>query len=152
ACPTLGHRKATRAVIARARIEGQAGRPRYVTWAGRGRYHGPVMPVSSARPASLTRQFATLSLVTIGVSTLVVGLALARFVEQATLDREWTSTAAFVRAAAHDPLRPGDFVAGSGGPLPEGQDRLEEFTRQVRRLPEVLRLVVYGPSGEPLWS
>src|SRR5262245_42470302 len=110
------------------------------------------MPHPSGRPASLTHQFAILSLVTIGASTLAVGLALAHFVEQAILDREWTSTAAFVRAAVHDHLRPGDFVAGSGAPAPEVQDRLEEFTRQVRRLPEVLRLVVYGPGGEPLWS
>jgi two-component system sensor histidine kinase HydH len=101
---------------------------------------------------SPTRQFAVLSLLTIGGSTLVVGLALAYFVEQALLDREWTSTAAFVRAAAHDHLHPQDFVAEHHVPSPDSQDRLEEFTRQVRRLPEVLRLVVYGPDGEPLWS
>jgi signal transduction histidine kinase len=101
---------------------------------------------------SPTRQFTVLSLLTIGGSTLVVGLALAHFVEQAILDREWTSTAAFVRAAAHDQLRPQDFAAGRGVPSPDSQDRLEEFTRQVRRLPEVLRLVVYGPGGEALWS
>ena len=101
---------------------------------------------------SPTRQFAVLSLLTIGGSTLVVGLALAHFVEQAILEREWTSTGAFVRAAAHDHLRPQDFGAGRSVPPPDSQDRLEEFTRQVRRLPEVLRLVVYGPDGQPLWS
>ena len=102
---------------------------------------------------SPTRQFAVLSLLTIGGSTLVVGLALAYFVEQAMLEREWSSTSAFVRAAAHDHLRPSDFAVGRAAAMPpESQDRLEEFTRQVRRLPEVLRLVVYGPDGEPLWS
>jgi two-component system, NtrC family, sensor histidine kinase HydH len=101
---------------------------------------------------SPTRQFAVLSLLTIGGSTLVVGLALAHFVEQAILEREWTSTAAFVRAASHDHLRPQDFSAGPRVTSPDSQDRLEEFTRQVRRLPEVLQLVVYGPSGELLWS
>src|SRR5262249_4778048 len=102
---------------------------------------------------SPARQFAVLSLLTIGGSTLVVGLGPASFVEQAILEREWTSTSTFIRAAAHDHLRPADFAAGrSAAPLPESQDRLEEFTRQVRRLPEVLRLVVYGPDGEPLWS
>jgi signal transduction histidine kinase len=105
-----------------------------------------------AAAPSPTRQFTVLSLLTIGGSTLVLGLALAHFVERAILDREWTSTAAFVRAAAHDHLRPQDFRAGRGAPPPESQDRLEEFTRQVRRLPEVLRLVVYGPDGEALWS
>ena len=102
--------------------------------------------------SSPTRQFAILSLLTIGVSTLVAGLALAHFVEQAILEREWTSTAAFLRAAARDHLRPDDFGTGRRIPPPASQDRLEEFTRQVRRLPEVLRLVVYGPDGEPLWT
>ncbi|HEY7141273.1 MAG TPA: ATP-binding protein [Methylomirabilota bacterium] len=101
---------------------------------------------------SPTRQFAILSLLTIGGSTLVVGLVLAHFVEQAILEREWTSTAAFVRAAAHDQLRPQDFAIRRPVTPPDSQDRLEEFTRQVRRLPEVLRLVVYGPDGQPLWS
>src|SRR5262249_29212958 len=99
---------------------------------------------------SPTRQFAVLSLLTIGGSTLVVGLALAYFVEQAMLEREWSSTGSFVRAAAHDHLRPGDFAFGRTASMPpESQDRLEEFTRQVRRLPEVLRLVVYGPDRQP---
>jgi two-component system, NtrC family, sensor histidine kinase HydH len=101
---------------------------------------------------SPTRQFAVLSLLTIGASTLVVGVALAHFVEQAILEREWTSTAAFVRAAAHDHLRSSDFVVEGRVPSLDSQDRLEEFTRQVRRLPEVLRLVVYGPDGTALWS
>jgi two-component system, NtrC family, sensor histidine kinase HydH len=102
---------------------------------------------------SPTRQFAVLGLLTIGGSTLVVGLALAYFVEQAILDHEWASTGLFVRAAAHDHLRPQDFAAGRSASLPPAsQDRFEEFTRQVRRLPEVLRLVVYGPDGEPIWS
>jgi signal transduction histidine kinase len=102
---------------------------------------------------SPTRQFAVLSLLTIGGSTLVVGLVLAYFVEQAMLEREWSSTGAFIRAAAHDHLRPNDFTAGRAASLPpESQDRLEEFARQVRRLPDVLRLVVYGPDGEPLWT
>ena len=110
------------------------------------------MLVRRGNSSSPTRQFAILSLLTIGVSTLVAGLALAHFVEQAILEREWTSTAAFLRAAAHDHLRPDDFGAGRPAPPPASQDRLEEFTRQVRRLPEVLRLVVYGPDGEALWT
>jgi two-component system sensor histidine kinase HydH len=122
-----------------------------VTPAKGGRYDGGGMDDRGGSP-SPTRQFAVLSLLTIGGSTLAVGMALAYFVEQAILDREWTSTAAFVRAAAHDHLHPQDFGVGRGGPAPDSQDRLEEFTRQVRRLPEVLRLVVYGPDGEALWS
>ena len=101
---------------------------------------------------SPTRQFAVLSLLTIGGSTLVVGLALAHFVEQAILGVHSRSTAAFVKAAARDHLHPQDFGGDRSAPVPDSQDRLEEFARQVRRLREVLRLVVYGPDGQPLWS
>ena len=62
--------------------------------------------------ASPTRQFALLSLLTIGGSTLLFGFALVYFVERGILDREWASTAALVRTAARFYLRSPDFAAG----------------------------------------
>ncbi|MGH7266477.1 MAG: hypothetical protein ACREMB_16770, partial [Candidatus Rokuibacteriota bacterium] len=96
----------------------------------------------SGRIASPTRQFALLSLLTIGGSTLLLGFVLAYYVERGILDREWASTAALVRAAAHFYLRPGDFAprpAADARATPEASDRFEEWSRQVRMLPEVLR-------------
>jgi signal transduction histidine kinase len=131
--------------------------------------------------ASPTRQFALLSLLTIAVSTMVFGLALTHFVEQGILDREWASTAALVQTAARFYLRSGDFAPDddskppahfpTSGLLPqresgtsedpppsfapgaagESGDRFEEFTRQVRMLPEVERLTVYDAHGERVW-
>jgi signal transduction histidine kinase len=104
-----------------------------------------------AAPAgSPARQFTILSLVVIGTSTLVLGLVLTYLVERALLDREWASTAALVRNAARVALRTEDF--GPDAAPPEAEDRLEEFTRQVRMLPEVLRLVAYDLDGEPFWT
>jgi signal transduction histidine kinase len=100
---------------------------------------------------SPTRQFAVLSLLTLGGSTLAFGLVLTYFVERGILDREWASTAALVRTAARFYLRSGDFDPGAaeGG---EAGDRFEEFTRQVRMLPEVERIAAYDARGGSLWA
>jgi signal transduction histidine kinase len=99
-----------------------------------------------------TREFTVSSLLTIGASTLVFGLALGYFVERGLLDREWASTTAFVQSAARAHLRPADF----GGTAPmatlEAGDRFEEFARQVRMLPDVQRLVVHGRDNQVQWS
>ena len=99
-----------------------------------------------------TRQFAISSLLTIGGSTLALGLVLGYFVEQGLLEREWASTTAFVQSGARAHLRPTDF-APAGRPVSlEVGERLEEFARQVRVLPEVSRLVVYGPDARVQWA
>jgi signal transduction histidine kinase len=103
-----------------------------------------------SRAGSPTRQFATLSLLVIAASTFAFGFALTYLVEHGILDREWASTAALVRNAARVALQSEDF--GHDGELVAAEDRLEEFTRQVRMLPEVIRLVAYDMDGEPFWT
>jgi signal transduction histidine kinase len=91
-----------------------------------------------------------LSLLVVGASTLASGFALGYFVEHGILDREWASTAALVRTAARFHLRPGDLTPG---PVTgEAGDRFEELTRQVRMLPEVLRVAVYDARGDIVWT
>ena len=99
-----------------------------------------------------TREFAVSSLVIVGASTLAFGLALGYFVERGLLDREWASTTAFVQSAARTHLRPADFGAAPPATSLEAGDRFEEFARQVRMLPDVRRLVVYGPDGRVQWT
>jgi signal transduction histidine kinase len=119
--------------------------------ADRGASAGPPPGREPSGWGSPTRQFAILSLVTLGGSTLVLGLVLTYFVERGILDREWASTAALVRTAARFYLRPGDFGPGAaeGG---EAGDRFEEFTRQVRMLPEIERIAAYDARGGSLWT
>lgn len=108
---------------------------------------------SPRRAGSPTRQFVALSLLTIGGSTLLFGFALAYFVERGILDREWASSAALVRTAARFYLRSADFAPGvPPASRDEAADRFEEFTRQVRMLPEIQRLVAYDARGERLWT
>jgi signal transduction histidine kinase len=120
----------------------------------------PVRGAGSLRGrSSPTRQFALLSLLTIGASTLVFGFALAYFIERGILDREWSSTAALVRSAARLYLRSEDFSSAPralaprvrGTPAVDSGDRFEELARQVRMLPEIERLVIYNARGRVLW-
>ena len=99
-----------------------------------------------------TREFAVSSLVTVGASTLAFGLVLGYFVERGLLDREWASTTAFVQSAARAHLRPADFGSAPPATSLEAGDRFEEFARQVRMLPEVRRLVVYGHDARIQWT
>jgi two-component system, NtrC family, sensor histidine kinase HydH len=114
------------------------------------------MASRASRPiGSPTRQFVVLSLLTIGGSTLLFGFALAYYVERGILDREWASTAALVRAAARFYLRPADFAPGGAADrraTVEASERFEEWSRQVRMLPEVLELRAYDARGSLLWS
>jgi signal transduction histidine kinase len=109
----------------------------------------------AGRIPSPTRQFALLSLLTVGGSTFLLGFVLAYYVERGILDREWASTAALVRAAAHFYLRPPDFApdpAADARHSAEAADRFEEWSRQVRMLPEILRLRAYDARGRGLWT
>jgi signal transduction histidine kinase len=102
---------------------------------------------------SPTRQFAWLTLLTVGASTLVFGATLGYFAERGILDREWASTSALVQAAARFHLRPGDLAPRPpGAPPSEADDRFEELTRQVRMLPDVQRLTFYDGHGGLLWA
>src|SRR5262249_56447925 len=102
-----------------ARLPGAAQPP-----GGPGR--APARPAAPAAATwgSPTRQFTLLSLLTIGGSTLLFGFALSHFVEQGILDREWVSTAAFVRAAARFHLPTTDFATEASGGTRASGDRL----------------------------
>src|SRR5262245_28034575 len=101
---------------------------------------------------SPARQFVVWSLLTVGGSTFLFGLALTHFVERGILDREWRSTAAFLLVAARAHLRSEAFGPATTPASADSQDRFEEFARQVRMLPEVRRLVAYNGHGEPFWT
>lgn len=63
---------------------------------------------------SLVRQFAVLSLVVIGLITAALCLAIAHYLRKDLLEREWRTTADFIRTEALQALSPADFAAPEG--------------------------------------
>ena len=62
------------------------------------------------RDVSLTRQFGLLSLVVVGLITTTFGLVISHSLKQDLLDREWSTTADFIRTEAIHSLTPSDFA------------------------------------------
>ncbi len=105
-----------------------------------------------AEPTSgkvLLRQFAFLGLVVIGVITLILSLMVSSVLRRNLLDREWITTADYVRAQILSHLTPAVLAKPD---TPEASERFQRFGWQVATMPEVFRVQVYAADGTVLWS
>ena len=62
------------------------------------------------RDVTLTGQFGVLSLVVVGLITTTFCLVISHSLRQDLLDREWSTTADFIRTEAIHSLTPSDFA------------------------------------------
>lgn len=97
----------------------------------------------------LLRQFALLALVVIGVITLVLSFMISTSLRRDLLDREWITTADYVRAQILSHLTPKVLTNPA---TTEASERFARFVRQVSTMPEVFRVQVYAADGAVLWS
>jgi len=97
----------------------------------------------------LLRQFAFLGLVVIGLITLVLSLTVSSVLRRDLLDREWITTADYVRAQVLSHLTPAVLANTE---TVEATERFERFFQQVATMPEVFRVKVYAADGTVLWS
>jgi signal transduction histidine kinase len=97
----------------------------------------------------LLRQFATLSLIVIGLITVTLSLVISYYLRKDLLDREWWLAADFTRTAALYHLTPADFDA------PMSKQAQEHFTRlyaQMLMMPEIVRVKIYDATMTVVWS
>ena len=99
--------------------------------------------------ATLLRQFAVLSLVIVGLITLALCTVIAYYLRQDLLEREWTTTADFIRTEAVQNLAPADFSAPES---PAAQGRFRKFYQQTIMMPQVVRVKIYDASMTVIWS
>lgn len=97
----------------------------------------------------LLRQFAYLGLAVIGAITLVLALMISSVLRRDLLEREWITTADYVRAQTLSHLTPAAFADPE---TTEATERFERFFQQVATMPEVFRIKVYAADGTVLWS
>lgn len=97
----------------------------------------------------LLRQFAILGLVVVGVIALVLSFMVSSVLRRDLLDREWITTADYVRVQVLSHLTPA-MLANPG--TSEAAERFERFFEQVTTMPEVFRVRVYAADGTVLWS
>lgn len=100
-------------------------------------------------PRTLTRQFALLSFIVIGLITVVLCLVIASSLRRDMLEREWRTTSDFVRTEARQNLTASDFAAPS---TDAARARFRKFYDQTVMMPEIIRVKVYDLSMAVIWS
>ena len=98
---------------------------------------------------SLIRQFAVLSLVVIALTTAALSFTISRALRENMLAREWHVTADYIRLQAVAHLLPSDFADPRGV---GAQEHFSAFYREVKRMPEIIRVKVYDRSQTVAWS
>ena len=97
----------------------------------------------------LTRQFALLSFVVVGLISGALWVVISRVLQRDLLDREWGLTADYIRTEAHQRLTPADFVSPGD---PASQQHFREFYQQAVMMPEIVRVKVYDARMTVVWS
>jgi signal transduction histidine kinase len=99
--------------------------------------------------AGLLRQFATLSLIVIGLISLGLSLVVSHYLRKDLLEREWGFTADYIRTEARYHLTPADFTS----PLTsQAQQHFKTFYEQAVLMPEIVRVKIYDAAMTVVWS
>ncbi|HSB81574.1 MAG TPA: ATP-binding protein [Candidatus Methylomirabilis sp.] len=98
---------------------------------------------------TLIRQFALLSLLVIGLITLALSLLIGYNLRKDLLDREWGTTADFIRTEAQQRLVLADFMAPM---TPSAQAHFEQLYHETVMMPEIVRVKIYDGTGMVIWS
>ena len=101
------------------------------------------------RDVTLTGQFGVLSLVVVGLITTTFCLVISHSLRQDLLDREWSTTADFIRTEAVHNLIASDFALPEH---PAAQERFLLFYRRAVVMPEIVRVKIYDAAMRVVWS
>jgi len=101
------------------------------------------------RDVTLTGQFGVLSLVVVGLITTTFCLVISHSLRQDLLDREWSTTADFIRTEAVHNLIASDFAQPEH---PAAQERFLLFYRRAVVMPEIVRVKIYDAGMRVVWS
>lgn len=97
---------------------------------------------------ALTRWFAAVGALSIGVFSLGMGWLLSSFLQDRMLERDAAISREFVQSIANIQQVAGFFKGPKGVPAPS----VAEFFAHVAAMPDVLRANVYAPDRRVLWS
>jgi signal transduction histidine kinase len=80
---------------------------------------------------------------------VALGIIVSHYLTKQMLDREWETTAKFIRTEVRQWLVPEDFKAKDLNAVAQKFQRLHQ---QVILMPNIVRIKVYNPHGGILWS
>jgi len=97
----------------------------------------------------LTRQFAVLSFIVIGLITVALCLVITHYLRKDLLEREWGITADYIRTEARHYLTPADFALPFS---PSAQEHFRDFYKKTVMMPEIVRVKIHDTTAAVVWS
>jgi two-component system, NtrC family, sensor histidine kinase HydH len=104
---------------------------------------------SLAEGADLTTRFAIHSFICIGIMAVALWFIASHYMISEILDREWDSTAQFVRTEVKEFLTAEDFKTKDRKSVGH---KFEQLLGHVTQMPNIVRFKVYNPKGVVIWS
>jgi two-component system, NtrC family, sensor histidine kinase HydH len=98
---------------------------------------------------ALTRQFAVLSFIVIGLITVALCLVITHYLRKDLLEREWRITADYIRTEARHYLTSADFALPFSA---IAQEHFRNFYAKTVRMPEIVRVKIYDTTAAVVWS
>ena len=99
--------------------------------------------------ATLSRRFAFISFLVIGLITVALAVTVSTVLRKDLLDREWGTTADYIRTGILSHLSPSDFLHPDDE---TAQRHFEALFGQVVAMPEIVRMKLYDNTVRVLWS
>jgi two-component system, NtrC family, sensor histidine kinase HydH len=104
---------------------------------------------SSPKEFNLSKRFAFLSFVCIGILTAALWVIVSHYLTIEMLDREWETTAKFIRKETRQFITAQDFAAQNLDAVAEKFKKLQD---QIMLIPDIARIKIYNPQGVIVWS
>jgi two-component system, NtrC family, sensor histidine kinase HydH len=104
---------------------------------------------TSVNEFNLCRRFAFLSFVCIVFLTVILWIIVSRYLTSQILDREWETTAQFVRRETKQFVVPQDFEPPNFAAV---ADKFKKLHDQITTMPDIVRIKVYNARGVVVWS
>ncbi len=99
--------------------------------------------------ATLTRQFALLSFIVIGLITVALSLTISASLRRDLLEREWGITADYIRTGILYHLSPPDLARPR---TRRAREHFEMLYQQAVMMPEIVRITIYDARAAVVWS
>jgi two-component system sensor histidine kinase HydH len=99
--------------------------------------------------ADLTTRFAIHSFICIGIMSVVLWFIVSHYMINEILDREWETTAAFIRTEVKEFLTAEDFKTKDRKSVGH---KFEQLLQHITLMPNIVRFKVYNPKGIVIWS
>jgi signal transduction histidine kinase len=104
---------------------------------------------TSSKEFNLLRRFALLSFLCIASLTVTLWVVVSYYITKETLDREWQTTAQFVRTQTRQWVTAEDFSPHDPQIVTEKFQKLHD---QITAMPDLVRLKIYNAKGAIVWS